>query len=326
MDQPAGNWCLIESDPGVFSDLIRGFGVTGVQVEELWSLDNEQFEELKPVHGLIFLFKWVGHEDVSGSVVRDSRLDKVFFAKQVINNACATQAILSILLNTHHEDVALGKELDEFKEFTSSFDANMKGLALSNSANIRNVHNSFARQTLFEFDQKLAGKDDDVFHFIGYIPIDGRLYELDGLKDGPIDLGSLDGADDWLQKVRPVIERRIQRYNQDEIHFNLMAVISDRKMHYEKKISQLQTIMKEGDMETDELVSTMSRLQAQLVDEETKRSRYQVENVRRKHNYLPFIMEMLKMLANDGQLLQIYQKAKKRAVERKEARKKDEKT
>lgn len=42
---------------------------------------------------------------------------------QVINNACATQAIVSVLLNCSHPDVLLGDTLTEFNEFSLSFDA-----------------------------------------------------------------------------------------------------------------------------------------------------------------------------------------------------------
>lgn len=287
-------------------------GCEGVQVEELWSLDAEQFKNIEPIHGLVFLFKWVKDDEPAGVVHED---ENIFFAKQVINNACATQAILSILLNASHPDVNLGPILTEFKDFVNSFDAYNKGLALSNAAQIRTVHNSFSRQTLFELDNKNAGKDDDVFHFIGYIPINGRLYELDGLKEGPIDLGKIEAGQSWLDVVRPIIEKRMQKYNEGEIHFNLMAICSDRQMIYQRQIDQLLQSA-EDDMDTDTKQNEIARLRMLIEDEVAKRKRYKVENIRRKHNYLPLIVELLKILAQNGELLPLYEKAKQRAIGR----------
>jgi hypothetical protein len=64
---------------------------------------------------------------------------------QVIQNACATQALISILLNC--PGVELGPTLTDFREFAMAMDPAMKGLALSNSERIRQVHNSFSRYT-----------------------------------------------------------------------------------------------------------------------------------------------------------------------------------
>ncbi|VDN91591.1 unnamed protein product [Brugia pahangi] len=315
----AGNWCLIESDPGVFTELIRGFGVSGVQVEELYSLDKQLFSDLKPVHGLIFLFKWRAGEEPCGSLVLDN--NRVFFAQQVIQNACATQALINLLLNTKTESgIVLGPILEEFKSFTQNFDPMNRGLCLGNSEPIRKVHNSFSRQHLFELDIKAPEKEDN-YHFITYIPVDGHIYELDGLREAPLDLGTIREGEDWLDAVRPIINARIRKYSAGEIHFNLMAVISDRKMKYQKRLAELA----ESAMETDNKVEEMNHLQALIAAEEEKEKSFKAENIRRRHNYIPFIVEMLKVLAKEGRLVPLVQEAQEKAI-RKATEKKSEKS
>eukprot|EP00744_Colponema_vietnamica_P006088 GILI01008866.1.p1 GENE.GILI01008866.1~~GILI01008866.1.p1 ORF type:complete len:384 (-),score=72.26 GILI01008866.1:256-1311(-) len=344
-------WCTIESDPGVFTELIQNMGVKGVQVEELWSLEDSDFEPLKPVHGLIFLFKW-------SPEVKDTRPPMeyydpdLFFANQVINNACATQAIISILLNSPNVDV--GPELESFKSFTKDFDPQFRGLALSNSEVIRTAHNSFARPEPFVFSApKEADEKDDVYHFIAYIPFKGKLLELDGLKPGPICLGDCT-SENWLSVVRPEIYKRMEMYSQSEIRFNLLAICQNRSESILKSLQLLRvrsSLVKVkmlslgasvtldsdvGDMDVEdndtlptslpELETELLRCQEQanqltmeLQQEQEKFKRWKSENVRRRHNYIPFIVDLLSMLASKGHLPQLVENAKRKQAEKPDA-------
>ncbi|CAF2370569.1 unnamed protein product [Rotaria sp. Silwood2] len=312
----SGEWCLIESDPGVFTDLINEFGANGVQVEEIFSLDDDSLQQMTPCHGLIFLFKWQETDASNDNMVKDSRLDEIFFAKQVITNACATQAIVSVLLNCMHDDLKLGSTLTEFKEFAQAFDPKMRGLALSNSEKIRFVHNSFARQQLFEFESRDEKKEEDVFHFIAYIPFKGRLYELDGLKEAPIDHGAIPQDTEWTDIVRPIVRQRMEKYSEGEIHFSLMAVVSELRRKYERELEQ---ILADPALTDDERNAKTSHLSILIQEEERKRESYRVENLRRRHNWLPFIVELLKAYATQGTFVPAVDKV---AVVAKEAEKK----
>lgn len=53
------NWCTIESDPGVFTEMIEKFGVKGVEVSDIFTLDDFLYlKSLPEIYGFIFLFKY----------------------------------------------------------------------------------------------------------------------------------------------------------------------------------------------------------------------------------------------------------------------------
>ncbi len=155
------------------------------------------------------MFKW--QQDPAGAEKKEPLKEydhELFFANQVINDACATYALLSILMN-RAKDLDIGDELRTLKDFSLALPSKDRGWAIGNSEVIRKAHNSFTRQDPFEIEySKDNSKGEDAFHFISYVPFNNQLYELDGLQKGPIHHGPCT-ADNWLALARDQIMSRI---------------------------------------------------------------------------------------------------------------------
>ncbi|XP_006457111.1 hypothetical protein AGABI2DRAFT_212373 [Agaricus bisporus var. bisporus H97] len=269
IDLVGGPFAVIESDPGVFSSLSRGLGVERVEVVELYDIEPWAVDHLDP-HGLIFCFTW--HKDAHRPTdFEDPTAERVWFANQLSDDACATHAILNVLFNC--PDIQLGTELETFRNETQEFSPVMRGLAITNSPLLRRVHNSLARPADIRTslnsiatdtlnskkkDSQPSGRksrtakssratkveegpeteDAPTYHFIGYVPAFGKVWELDGLKSGPLEVGELasdTNRNDWMDVVRPALRIKMAKYGGSgleggEIRFSLLAVASDALM------------------------------------------------------------------------------------------------
>lgn len=281
-------WCTIESDPGVFTELIEMIGVKDVSVEELYDLDFVS-SPTEHIYGLVFLFKWQDEKDAR---VPETDYPGVFFANQVVPNACATQALLSILLNCD-ESVDIGPHLTEFKQFTESMPPDLKGLTLTNATVIRNAHNSFRPpDSALLLKQSKKGKAEDAYHYVSYLPILGHLWELDGLKRGPLKLGPCT-KEDWLKLASETLKQRIEQYANSEFMFSLMALSKSPAVVLAERHAFLEAAGEAR--EAAEVVEQLKQYQ-------DKREKWRRENIRRRHDYTAFIVNMLTELAKAGKL------------------------
>ena len=280
-----------------------------------YSLDDAELARHAPVFGLIFLFKWTGETDERPVLDAAAAPPGLFYAKQMVPNACATQAILSILLNADSAHLTRGGTLDELKAFSAELPYDMRGLAIENSEAIRSAHNAFARPEPFLSEEKRATADDDVFHFVAYVPHGDHVYELDGLRGGPVDLGVvLDGA--WLPTARAAIDARIAKYAASEIKFNLMAIVRDKRSVLGDREAELAAAAASNDADAAAVAAVeLADVQAALDEETAKRAAWAAENVRRHHNYVPLLVDLLKVLAEKGKLQPMIDGAKAKKAE-----------
>ncbi|KAI0050108.1 cysteine proteinase [Auriscalpium vulgare] len=285
-DLVGGPFAVIESDPGVFTDLVRGLGIRNIELVELYDIEPWAVAHLQP-HGLIFCHLW-RKDAPRPRAFDDPAAERVWFANQLSDDACASSALLNVMLNCPSCDI--GEELRMFRAQTEEMDPVMRGLAVSNSHFIRSVHNSLARPSDIRGsinalasktmdDLKKAAKASrskqpppkrrktapspppvedgaETYHFIGYVPAYGKVWELDGLKSGPVEVGELPGPEDgapaanvnaWMDVVRPALRMKMRKYggagdDGQEIRFSLLAIVGDQ---YEKANDEMELLRRE---------------------------------------------------------------------------------
>uniref|UniRef100_A0A182Y9D1 Clustered mitochondria protein homolog n=1 Tax=Anopheles stephensi TaxID=30069 RepID=A0A182Y9D1_ANOST len=243
-------WLELESDPGLFTLLMEDFGVKGVQVEEIYDLQKNLEGQ---VYGFIFLFRWIEERRARRKIVEttdiyvkdEDAVNNIFFAQQVVPNSCATHALLSVLLNC--SDIELGLTLSRLKVHTKGMSPENKGWAIGNTPELACAHNSHAMPQARRRMDRNSGVSTgrftgEAFHFVSFVPIDGRLFELDGLKPFPMDHGPWGEKEAWTDKFRRVMSDRLGiTTGEQDIRFNLMAVVPDRRIAITHKLKMLRT-------------------------------------------------------------------------------------
>ena len=250
-------WVELESDPAVFNEVLISLGAPGLQVSEVFGVDPASLALLPtPVYGLVFLYEYDGEEEEEEAAdKRQDCPDELWFSNQTTANACATVAMFNILMNV--PDPSFGTQLAEFKAATTPLSPPHRGHKLDENDFIRAIHNSVARRLdLWSEDllldnkfetyakqqkrktgralsnrksaaantkasrRRRAKKDAETAnHYIAYVPVAGKVWELDGLRTKPVCLGPFAG--DWLPVAATALSARMA----SGASFNLLAVV-----------------------------------------------------------------------------------------------------
>ena len=264
----------------------------------------------------------------------------LLFELQIIPNSCASHALLSVLLNS--TNVSLGPVLDDLKSYSKGMDPENKGRAIGNYPHLARTHDNHAKPNRLKPLAKgqmvvSSASTQDTFHYSSFVPIGGRLYEMDGLKPYPVDHGQWTQIEGWTTLFQDIIQRRLNQSK--DICFNLMAVVRDpmqdlvRTVERHQQEQRLSLTALARLTPPDDLVQSLtaklvraepipeehatvaaaiqnvlearSRLEAsrkELSCEQEVRQGYLLDHARRTHDYNPAIQEFIKALARHGQL------------------------
>ncbi|GAV88994.1 Peptidase_C12 domain-containing protein [Cephalotus follicularis] len=221
----AKKWLPLEANPDIMNQFLWGLGLPVDEAEcyDVYGLDEELLEMVpKPVLAVLFLFP-ITSQTEEERMLQENVQDvsepngRVYFMKQTVGNACGTIGLLHAIGNLTSEiKLSEGSFLDRFFKSTANMDPSERAAFLENDRELEVAHSVAATGGETE-----ASENVDT-HFICFTCVDGKLYELDGRKSGPV-YHCASSPSSLLKDAAEVIQGMIQK-NPDSLNFNVIAV------------------------------------------------------------------------------------------------------
>lgn len=222
----------LESNPDIFNALAHKIGLSPVlSFQDVYSVtDPEMLAFLpQPVMALIMLFPITEsyeqyRHDQDGKLSNDS--NGVTWFKQTIGNGCGLYALLHVLANVPRDFIVQNLMLNTVLLEQLSPDLSVTEVARLVELLEQNIQLD-ANYGIQGQTEAPDAQDKTEYHFLTYVKgNDGHVYELDGRRTGPVDLGAFSG--DHILDHGKVVEK-IQFYmditdESQRNNFALMAV------------------------------------------------------------------------------------------------------
>jgi len=224
----------LESDPGVFNELINLLGVPpSLHFQDVLSLDGPHLFP-RPVLALILVFpttdgyeRQKAVEDATYEEISRGKDEDILWYKQTINNACGLYAILHALSNgIARQLLGANSLIANIIKTCSSLPPDTRFSVLENSTELEDAYAKVARQGSSRVPDH--AEDEVDFHYICFVKSqnDGRLYELDGDRRGPLDRGLvLEPGEDVLAPGGVNVIRGYMERERGNTNFSLMALV-----------------------------------------------------------------------------------------------------
>ncbi|KAJ9291365.1 hypothetical protein DTO021C3_1165 [Paecilomyces variotii] len=240
-DAPGTNKAFVplENNPEVMSHLVHQLGLSrSFGFTDVYSIDEPDLLAFvpRPAHALLLVFP-VSPTYEASRVAEDSQLpeytgygpsEPVMWFKQTIRNACGLIGLLHAVSNGEpRKNITPGSDLEQLLKAAESLPPIQRADLLYESKALESAHADAAKLGDTEAPQ---AEDNVDLHFVAFVKGgDGRLWELDGRRKGPLERGRLADDEDVLsEKALDLGVRRFLKIEKEggnpDLRFSLVSL------------------------------------------------------------------------------------------------------